>query len=81
MGIMDLLKKPKVQGPFTETTFECKRGDLTIRGTEYRPEGENLPVAIVATALWHGRIRCGSMPRNWLGWVIVPTASISAAAV
>ena len=47
MGMLDFLKKPKVQEPFTETTFECKRGDLTIRGTEYRPEGENLPVAIV----------------------------------
>ena len=23
------------------------RGNLTIRGTEYRPEGENLPIAIV----------------------------------
>ncbi|MBQ8621678.1 MAG: hypothetical protein IJ422_05130 [Oscillospiraceae bacterium] len=55
MGIMDFLKKPKVREPFTETTFECKRGDLTIRGTEYRPEGENLPVAIVSHGFmaWH----------------------------
>lgn len=28
--------------------FECKRGSLTIRGTEYRPEGNDLPVAIVS---------------------------------
>jgi len=33
---------------FTESTFECKRGDLFVRGLEYRPEGENLPVAIVS---------------------------------
>ena len=32
----------------TETVFECKRDDLTIRGTEYRPKGENLPIAIVS---------------------------------
>ena len=31
----------------TESRFACKRGDLTIRGTEYRPAGERLPVAIV----------------------------------
>lgn len=27
--------------------FECRRGSLTIRGTEYRLEGENLPIAII----------------------------------
>lgn len=32
---------------YTESAFSCKRDDLTIRGTEYRPAGENLPVAIV----------------------------------
>lgn len=30
-----------------KSTFECRRGSLTIRGTEYRPDGENLPIAIV----------------------------------
>lgn len=29
------------------STFSCQRGGLTIRGTEYRPAGEHLPVAIV----------------------------------
>ena len=59
MGMMDFLKKPKAQEPFTETTFECKRGDLTIRGTEYRPEGENLPVAIVSHGFmaWQDTVR------------------------
>lgn len=28
-------------------TFSCQRGALTIRGTEYRPSGDHLPVAIV----------------------------------
>ena len=59
MGMMDFLRKPKAEEPFTETTFECKRGDLTIRGTEYRPEGENLPVAIVSHGFmaWQDTVR------------------------
>jgi len=32
---------------YQELKFSCRNGDLTIRGTEYRPEGENLPVAIM----------------------------------
>lgn len=31
----------------SEQAFACVRDGLTIRGTEYRPAGENLPVAIV----------------------------------
>ncbi len=30
-----------------KTPFECKRGNLIIRGTEYRPTGTGLPIAIV----------------------------------
>lgn len=59
MSVMDFLKKPKTQEPFTETTFECKRGGLTIRGTEYRPEGDSLPVAIVSHGFmaWQDTVR------------------------
>ena len=59
MGMLDFLKKSKVQEPFTETTFECKRGDLTIQGTEYRPAGDNLPVAIVSHGFmaWQDTVR------------------------
>lgn len=32
----------------TVTTFSCERDGLTIRGTEYKPQGENLPIAIVS---------------------------------
>lgn len=32
----------------TKTSFECSRDGLTIRGTEYRPEGDNLPIAVVS---------------------------------
>lgn len=44
---------------FTESVFSCKRGDLTIRGTEYRPAGENLPVAIVCHGFmaWQDSVR------------------------
>lgn len=31
-----------------ESTFTCQRDSLIIRGTEYRAEGENLPIAIVS---------------------------------
>lgn len=31
-----------------ETVFSCKRDHLTIRGTEYKPKGDNLPIAIVS---------------------------------
>ena len=47
MGLFDFWKKPQIREPFTETPFSCRRGDLTIRGLEFRPEGEALPVAIV----------------------------------
>lgn len=32
--MLDLFKKLKTQDCYTETTFECKRGGLTIRGTK-----------------------------------------------
>ena len=43
-GVKRLFKR---NSEATESRFACKRGDLTIRGTEYRPAGERLPVAIV----------------------------------
>ena len=59
MGLFDSFKKAKAEAPFRETAFECRRGDLTIRGTEYRPEGENLPVAIVCHGFmaWQDTVR------------------------
>lgn len=46
---------------YTERLFECKRGNLTIRGSEYRPEGDNLPVAICC----HGFISCQDRVRQY----------------
>lgn len=34
--------------PITKSKFSCQRDVLTIRGYEYRPQGENLPIAIVS---------------------------------
>lgn len=42
-----LFRTPKLKEGIKEETFECEREGLTIRGTGYRPEGDNLPVAIV----------------------------------
>ena len=59
MGMFDFLRKMSEQEPFMETTFECRRDHLTIRGTEYRPGGENLPVAIVCHGFmaWQDTVR------------------------
>ncbi len=38
-------KLPPIPG-VTESKFKCVRDGLTIGGTEYRPAGENLPIAI-----------------------------------
>jgi len=43
-----LFRSKKKDSAFSERVFECKRGELTIRGTEYLPiEGEIHPAAIV----------------------------------
>ncbi len=38
----------------TESTFEIKRNGFVIKGTELRPDGENLPMAIIC----HGFLSC-----------------------
>ena len=61
MAIFPILKKQKTQEPFAETAFECKRGNFTIRGTEYRPIGDHLPIAIVS----HGFMACQDTVRHY----------------
>ena len=46
--MINLFKKKQPNTNITEHFFECQRDGLTIRGTEYRPTGENLPIAIVS---------------------------------
>ena len=48
-GVMELFRlKNKTENKISTTIFECRRDNLTIRGTEYRPQGDNLPIAIVS---------------------------------
>lgn len=42
-----MFRHSRKNNDISESLFECKRDDLTIRGTEYRPVGDKLPVAIV----------------------------------
>lgn len=44
---MSIFLKQKLKEGIIQSTFSCKREGLTIRGTEYRPKGDNLPIAIV----------------------------------
>lgn len=47
MNLFHIFKK-KAPDDIQETFFECWRDGLTIRGTEYRPAGDDLPIAIVS---------------------------------
>jgi len=60
MSLFDFVYKEKPMDPgVTERYFECQRDGLTIRGIEYKPEGENLPVAIVSHGflMWYDTVR------------------------
>ena len=60
MSAFDFVYQEKPMDPgVTERFFECQRGDLTIRGIEYKPEGENLPIAIVSHGflMWRDTVR------------------------
>ena len=42
------LHSNKVKAKIIKSSFTCQRDNLTIRGTEYRPKGDCLPIAIVS---------------------------------
>lgn len=42
-----VLKAVFQKNSYQKSSFQCKRDGLTIRGTEYRPQGSHLPVAVV----------------------------------
>lgn len=46
--MIEIFGKKQKNSRIAESTFECVRNGLTIRGTEYKPEGEMLPIAIVS---------------------------------
>ena len=55
-----IFKKPVLSDGITESTFECKRDGLTIRGTIYRPKGDHLPIA------WQDSVK--HYAAFWLKW-------------
>ena len=67
---MFLNKRKNEEPVFTETVFSCKRGNLTVRGTEYRPAGDNLPVAIVCHGFmaWQDTVRHYAIELAKLGY-------------
>lgn len=56
-----LFQKPKVKDGIEKKTFECTRDGLTIRGTEYLPQGDNLPIAVVC----HPFMACQDTVRHY----------------
>ena len=57
--MFDFFRKPKLKEGILSGTFECQRDGLTVRGTEYRPEGDDLPIAIVCHGFmaWQDTVR------------------------
>lgn len=66
----DRIPNRQIPQGVTEREFECRRDNLTIRGYEYRPEGENLPIAIVSHGImaWLDTTRHYAMEFAELGY-------------
>ena len=70
--MFSLFSRQKKAPVLSETPFSCQREGLTIRGTEFRPAGDSLPVAIVS----HGfmateeTVRQYALPLAELGYVV-----------
>jgi len=56
---MKLFKKNTLPEGITSSSFECRRDTLTLRGTQYRPAGDHLPIAIVCHGFmaWQDSVR------------------------
>ena len=55
-----------------ERVFTCQRDNLTIRGTEYRPEGDCLPIAVVSHGFMAFQDTVLSY-RWWQAWIFKKT--------
>ena len=66
-----IFKKPVLSDGITESTFECKRDGLTIRGTIYRPKGDHLPIAIVCHGFMAWQDSVKHYAAFWLKWDMV----------
>ena len=56
--------KPVPPEGISERVFECRRGELKIGGTEYRPQGDNLPIVILS----HGFMASQDPMRQYAIW-------------
>ena len=63
-------KRKKKNPAIAESSFSCVREGLTIRGTEFRPAGDGLPVAIVCHGFMatEGSVRQYAMALAELGY-------------
>lgn len=52
------IKRNAAKRNYQTAKFSCQRGGLMIRGVEYRPQGDNLPVAIISHAFMMNRNMC-----------------------
>lgn len=68
--MIGIKRKQKPDGAITESTFSCQREGLTIRGTEFRPAGDHLPVAIVCHGFmaWKDTVRHYALELARLGY-------------
>ena len=48
-------KKKNTDNQIKGSAFSCQKGNLIIRGTEFKPRGKNLPIAIVSHGLNEGQ--------------------------
>ncbi len=53
---------------YRESAFSCEREGLTIRGTEYRPAGERLPIAIVSHGFGANQESTRGYAKQLAGW-------------
>lgn len=71
MSLLEFVYQEKPLDPgISERFFECQRDGLTIRGIEYKPEGDNLPVAIVSHGflMWRDTVRDYARMLSRLGY-------------
>lgn len=69
-AILDIVPKREAPEGIMESPFECVRDNLTIRGLEFRPKGEKLPIAIVCHGImaWIASVRHYAVELATLGY-------------
>ena len=70
VSFLDIVPRREAPEGITERPFQCIRDGLTIRGYEFRPAGENLPIAIVCHGImaWLDSVRHYAIELAILGY-------------